>query len=280
MRSGWALAKQSFGVLRTHRGLLSFPLLGALAAMVILVAACGVGLAISHSSDRLTAPTVVLAVIGLYLVIFVGYFFSVGLVAAADEMLRGGQATLRDGLRVSSERAGLIAGWALLSTTVGVVFSAIEEIDIVGPIIGNLLDAAWTLITFVALPVIVIEGTGPFETVRRSGRIFKERWAGQVTGNIGIFAIVFVLGILPSLAVGVAGYLLLQSSDGGAGDAGGAALIALGAILLVISYLTERALSGIFSVALYRYATEDTALGGFSAEQLESAVGAPRGRVA
>src|SRR5262249_20053160 len=153
---GWALAKQSFGVLRTHRGLLSFPLLGALAALVILVAACGVGLAISDSSDRLTAPTIVLAVIWLYLVIFAGYIVSVRLVAAAHEITLGGQASLGYGLRLSSERAGLIAGWALLSTTVGVVFSAIEEIDFVGPIIGNILDAAWTLITFVALPVIVI----------------------------------------------------------------------------------------------------------------------------
>ncbi len=59
-----------------------------------------------------------------------------------DEILRGGEATLGDGLNVSSKRVGAIAGWTLLSMTVGLFFAAIENIDFVGPILARVLDAA------------------------------------------------------------------------------------------------------------------------------------------
>jgi hypothetical protein len=42
--------------------------------------------------------------------------------------------------------------------------------------------------------------------------------------------------------------------------------------------LVSRALSGIFGVVLYRYALEGEAMGGFTVEELESAVKAKRGR--
>ena len=42
--------------------------------------------------------------------------------------------------------------------------------------------------------------------------------------------------------------------------------------------LIQKALSGIFGVALYRYALEGEAVGGFTAEELESAVKVKGGR--
>ena len=51
----------------------------------------------------------------------------------------------------------------------------------------------------------------------------------------------------------------------------------VGAIGLAIALLISKALSGIFGVALYRYATEGQAVGGFTAEELESAVKAKKG---
>ena len=59
---------------------------------------------------------------------------------------------------------------------------------------------AWSLVTFLAVPVIAIEGTGPFETIKRSASLFRERWGQQITGNIAIGAAVFLLGVLPAVA--------------------------------------------------------------------------------
>jgi hypothetical protein len=52
----------------------------------------------------------------------------------------------------------------------------------------------------------------------------------------------------------------------------------LGVIGLAISMLISSALSNIFGVALYRYALDGEALGGFTADELNSAVRTKRGR--
>ena len=54
----------------------------------------------------------------------------------------------------------------------------------------------------------------------------------------------------------------------------------IGVIVLAVAMLISKALSGIFGVALYRYATEGEAVGGFTRDELESAVRAKGGRKA
>ncbi len=98
---------------------------------------------------------------GLYMASFVGIYFSVGLAATADQIFRGQPAGIRDGLSVSRERIGAIAGWAAVSMLVGVVFAVLESISEIGAqIVGAVLNAAWSLITFLAVPVIAIEASG------------------------------------------------------------------------------------------------------------------------
>jgi hypothetical protein len=49
-------------------------------------------------------------------------------------------------------------------------------------------------------------------------------------------------------------------------------LVGVGVTLFVISLLLMRTLSGIFGVALYRFAADGEAPGGFTPDELESAV--------
>ena len=72
---------------------------------------------------------------------------------------------------------------------------------------------AWALVTFMAVPVIAIEGTGPLETLKRSASIFKQKWGQQITGNIAIGGAVFLLGILPAVLLIVAGVVIWPSAS-------------------------------------------------------------------
>ena len=166
-----------------------------------------------------------------------------------------------------------IAGWAALSALVGTAFAALRQGGSLGEvIIGSLGAAAWGLITFLAVPVIAIEGLGPIATLKRSARLFKERWAGQVTGNIAIGGIVAIAGVLPAiLLIGVGAYLWI-SDDGAGGLAAGGALIIVGAALLAVSMLIVQAMRGVFGVALYRFASNGEVTTGFTQADLESAV--------
>jgi hypothetical protein len=271
IRAGWELTKKSWALLRGHPALLRFPVYAAVAALVVLVVVALPGLYLLDSQTS-TVGGIALAAVGVYLAIFVSYYFSVGLAAAADEIFHGREATLADGLRVSRSRVGAIAGWALVSVLVGAVFAAVDSIKGVGPILRVLLSTAWSLITFMAVPVIALEGTGPIETVKRSATLFRSRWAGQVTGNATIGGIVFVVGVLPAMLIGGLGVALWISDGNGGEIAIGAVLVAVGVVMGVLSTLLIRALSGIFGVALYRYAADGDAAGGFTADELQSAV--------
>ena len=272
MRRGWALTKKSWALLREHRALIRFPLYGAAATVLMAVIVLGPGLyLIANQKAALGAP---LAVIGFYLLAVIGIYFSVGLAAAADMIFRGQEASVADGLAVSRSRLSQIAGWAAVSTVVAIILSLLEnQGGLAGAIFGRLLDIGWSLITFLAVPVIALEGTGPFETLKRSASLFKSRWGQQVTGNLAIGGAVFLLGVLPAAVLIVLGIAIWSSTS-----FGGALLVVIGAIGLAVALLIARALSGIFGVALYRYALDGEALGGFSAEDLDSAVRKRRGR--
>jgi uncharacterized protein DUF6159 len=271
IRRGWALTKKSWALLNSHRELVRFPLYGGIATIILGLVFLGPGaFALDQHSYGIGVP---LIVIGIYVLSVVGIYFSVGLAACADRIFRGESATVGDGISVANQRFGAICGWAALSTAIAVIIGALEnQGGFLGDIAGRLVGAAWSLVTFLAVPVIAIEGTGPFPTLKRSASLFRERWGQQITGNLAIGGAVFLLGLLPALILIVVGFLIWPSTG-----IGGGVLVVLGALILCVALLISKALSGIFGVALYRYALDGEVVGGFTQEDLESAVKPKRG---
>lgn len=271
IKRGWALTKKSWALLNGHRELIRFPLYGAVATTLLAIVTLGPGLYLWD--DDQFAGAIPLFVIGVYVLSFVGFYFSVGLAACADMIFRGQEATVSDGLAVARTRLRQISGWAAVSAAISLVMGLLEnQGGALGTLAARLVGMAWTLITFLAVPVIAIEGTGPFETIKRSGSLFRERWGQQITGNIAIGAAIFLLGVLPAAVLIVAGILIWSSAS-----FVGAVLVVIGALVLAIAMLISRALSGIFGVALYRYALDGEVVGGFTQEDMESAVRVKKG---
>jgi hypothetical protein len=266
IKRGWGLTKKSWGLLNEHRELIRFPLYGAVATIVPAILFLGPGLYL-FDQDEL-AGAIPLVVIGVYALSVVGFYFSVALAACADMIFRGQEATVGDGLAVARQRFAQICGWAAVNTAISAAMGVLEnQGGIGGQIAARLVGMAWSLVTFLAVPVIAIEGTGPFETLKRSASIFRSRWGAQITGNIAIGGAVFLFGMLPAILLIVVGVAVWSSAS-----FLGALLVVVGALLLAVALLVSKALSGIFGVALYRYALDGEAVGGFTQEELESAV--------
>ena len=266
IKRGWALTKKSWAVLKAHPSLIRFPLYGGVATTLLAIVTLGPGLYL-WDDDQLAAAIPVIA-IGVYVLSFVGFYFSVGLAACADMIFRGQEATVSDGLAVSRSRIAQISGWAAVSAAISLVMGLLEnQGGTLGQVAARLVGMAWSLITFLAVPVIAIEGTGPFETIKRSASMFRDRWGQQITGNLAIGGAVFLIGILPAAVLIGAGVLVWSSAS-----FLGALLVVIGALVLAIALLISRAVSGIFGVALYRYALDGETVGGFTQEELESAV--------
>ena len=272
IKRGWGLTKKSWALLNGHRELIRFPLYGAVATTLLAIVTLGPGLYLLDQDSL--GGAIPLLVIGVYVLSVVGFYFSVALAAAADMIFRGQtDVTVADGLAVARSRFSQICGWAAVSTAISVLMGVLEnQGGIGGQIAARLVGMAWSLVTFLAVPVIAIEGTGPFETLKRSASMFRERWGQQITGNIAIGGAVFLLGVLPAALLVLAGVLLWSSAS-----FLGALLVVIGALVFAIAMLISRALSGIFGVALYRYALDGEAVGGFTQEELESAVRIKKG---
>jgi hypothetical protein len=152
--------------------------------------------------------------------------------------------------------------WAVLSATVSLVLRAVEErAGIVGRIVVGLVGLAWSLVTFLVLPILVVERIGVVPAVKRSTELFKHTWGENVVTNGGIG----LLGFVASLAGLVVVMPLLMLG-------GPATILGIGiglAWIAVVSCVTTT-LSGIVSLALYRYATGGQ-VPGFSDEQLRGA---------
>ena len=271
MRQGWELTKKSWALLRSNKVLFRFPIYGALSALALVIVLVIPGIYLVDDGQRVIGG--LLVAIGAYGATFVSIYFSVGLAATADGIFHGRNSSFSDGMAVARSHSGAIAGWAALSALVGLIISALQRGGSIGEAIAAMvIGTAWALISFMAVPVLAFEGPGPWTTLKRSASLFKERWVGQVTGNIAIGGIVFLLGVLPAIVLIVGGAYLWASDDGGAGLAGGAVLVAIGAVVLTVSMLIMQAMRAVFGVALYRYATSGEAPATFTEDELRSAV--------
>jgi Family of unknown function (DUF6159) len=272
IKRGWALTKKSWSLLSSHRELIRFPLYGGVATILLGILFLGPGV---YLLDKHTyGGAIPLLIIGIYVLSVIGVYFSVGLAAAANLIFSGQEATVSDGLAVARSRFPQICGWAALSTAIAVVIGLLEnQGGVLGNVAARLVGLAWGLVTFMSVPVIALEGTGPFATLKRSGSIFKQKWGEQITGNIAIGGAVTLFATLPAVALIVIGVVIWPSTS-----FLGALLVLIGAIVLCVALLISKALSGIFGVALYRYATDGQAVGGFTTEELESAVKRKKGR--
>jgi hypothetical protein len=267
---GFRLLEASWKVLQQDRELLVLPLLSFVLIVIAATGFGGIGWAsgLFRDGDGRGTHSVLFYVLafGFYFVTyFISIYFNAAVIGAAMKRLEGGDPTIGDGLRVASSKLGKIAGWAAVAATVGLVLRTLEErAGIFGRIAIAIVGAAWGAITFFVVPVLLFEPVGVGQGLKRSGRLFKERWGEQFTGTVGIGLAMFLIAI-PVVAVAV----LLGAVTPWLGIAFG--VVAIGLLAAIGS-----ALSGVFNAALYRYATTGEASGAFALEDLNGTF-RPRG---
>jgi hypothetical protein len=196
---------------------------------------------------------------------FIVVFFNAAIVACAAVRLGGGNPTIADGLRAAASRLPVIAGWALVSGTVGMILRIIEDrSEKVGQIVAGLLGMAWTIVSFLVVPILVVENKGPLAALKDSTALLKKTWGEQLVSNFS-FGMIFFLLAIPAFGV-----ILL-------GVFAGSKVILITCVVSAVVYLivlalVQSALQAIFQTALYLYARDGQVPEGFQAEVLEGAL--------
>src|SRR5438309_11691902 len=109
--------------------------------------------------------------------------------------------TISDGLKVARENIKRIAGWALVTATIGLILRAIaERFGFLGRIIAGALGAAWGIVTYLVVPVLIFEKIGPWAAVKRSGSLLRQTWGEAAGGYFSLGACVVLLALRGLLA--------------------------------------------------------------------------------
>jgi Family of unknown function (DUF6159) len=269
----WRLIKASIAILNSDGELLALPLVSGLATLIV-------GGALIWQATRdgtLAAMQGGAGFAGLqnyYLWLFVFYlveyfiiiFFNTALVGAAIDRLEGRDPTLRSALGLALRRIGPIFGYAVISATVGIISRLLSErLGIIGKIFGAGIGLAWTIATFLVIPVLAAEGIGPIEAIEKSAGLLRKSWGENLIGNGGISLIMGLLTIPAVIVIAGAGYLFKQNPTLAI------PVLVIGSAALLAVLLVGAALSAIYSASVYYYAVNGEPPAGFDNDLINGA---------
>jgi hypothetical protein len=261
---GFRLARVALEVVTSDRRLLLLPALATLCSLLALAATAVLADRLRGSADavRVIAPVWIAA----YAISFVTIFFNVALVHVVAARWRGETASLRDGLVAARRRLRSIAGWAVLTTTVGLLLQLIERVTlgISQLVIGIVADVAWSVASFFVVPVLVVEQRGPVRSLRRSASVVRSKWMEGLAGvtPIGVATVMLMIPLAGLVFIGFVLFVLGLTIPGMLAIVAG--LVGILAVSVISGALTQ-----VFTLAVYQHATGSLEFEGFPTADLE-----------
>jgi hypothetical protein len=282
LRRGWRISMTALHVLRSEKQLIVFPLFSSVALLLVFfsfiipLVASEFFRGLMHfqaGNDVNKVASNVLVYLVLFAFYFCNYFvivfFNSALVACVLMHFNGEEPTVSDGFRAAFSRLPQILMWALVSATVGVILKIIaERSGKIGEIIANLLGAAWGIMTYFVVPVLVVERVGPFAAIKRSTKIMVKTWGEGIGANFGIGLVMLGLTLLAMIPFFVGMFLVTSL---------GVWALVIGFLttlmLLLVLSLMSSALNAIVITALYQFAAQKRVPPGFKEGTLRKAFG-------
>jgi len=273
----WARSKQlasaSWGLLKHDKELMFLPLISGIASLAVAATFLFPLYLSAKTTDAAGSNTLEMKPFGyvllflMYLVLgYVAIFFKTAMLCGADERMQGGEPTLGSALSGAMSRAGKILPWAIVTATVSVILRSLEErAGILGRIVIGIVGMAWAVVTFLVLPIVVFENVGVGTAIKRSAEMLKRTWGENLIVNLGIGIIAGLL-TLPGILVMVAGAFT------------GSLPVIVAAVAIGVTWIIgvscwSSAMTAVFQLALYRYATQAPLPSEFAAVNLADAFG-------
>jgi hypothetical protein len=273
----WELTKTTFRLIGHDKEMLWFPLLSGIASLIFFAGLVFPWVVLplmrggELAGDVMDAMFVFLFYLGSA---FIATFFNVCVVNTVKTRLEGGDATFMDSLRFAWSRLPQIAGWSLVSATVGLFLHMLDRMaeragavgQILMRILISLMGMAWSVVSLFVVPVMVYDGVGPIDALKRSIETLKETWGEALMGQWGLGLVQFLI-MLPCILLCVVSLVVVSPMGG----------VALGSVLLVWVVvflgliLVFTVANTVYRTALYHYAATGEVPSGYDAGTLEHA---------
>lgn len=268
----WSLMSAAWQLFKEDKKILFFPLISGISCIAV-IAAFAIPLFLTgkwqppgHDAESVQKVLYYGTLFAFYYCnYFVIVFFNAALTSCVMTRMCGGQPTIGEGLRTAASRLPLIAGWALIAATVGLILRLIEDrSEKVGQIVSSLLGTAWTVVTYLVVPILVVERRNPFSALKESTVLLKKTWGEQLVGSFS-FGAVFSILALPAILLVVGVFFTGSLVIIGIG-------IGLAVTYFILLALVQSALQSIFQTAIYLYARNNQVPAGFQEEMLRTAI--------
>ncbi len=277
IKRSFLLVKESFAVLKQDKELLWFPVISGFAMLLLSLSFFAPYIYLSVNSNATNNQNSVFEYIFLFIFYILSYFvitfFNTGLVTCAAIRLNGGDPTFKEGFNNALKHSGKIFLWALFAATIGMVIRIVsEQLGIFGRIFGFFGSLAWNLVTYLIAPVLILDNLSVSESIKSSAALFKKTWGEQVVGE---FSMGTVFGLLALLGLFPIGFIMVSivSSNQDSSFFYIPLLICVGIMIFyfMILGIISSALQGIYTTALYLYATTNKIPSSFSPEVIQHA---------
>ena len=246
------LTKASWRVLRRHPMLACFPILELVTMFVVLFV---VGPIVMHAEP--TWLSLLLLGIALHCV---HVFYAVALTSQALVALRDETPSVGAGFAAALSRPTAIFSLSLVTGTVGFALALLgRSTNAAVKLARFVIGTAWSLATYLAIPVMVQERRGGVPSLRRSGDLFKRTWGETTLSEVGARV---VTGHLALVLLVVAILIIKLFGD--------SALALLMLLALVSTFIgVVGALEAIYRAALYVFASEGVVPAPFGGPELD-----------
>lgn len=220
-------------------------------------------------SPLLTILGIVVLFIYYLIVGAIATYFATAMAGAALRRLDGQDTSFGEGIKIANSRLGTILGFSAISATVGVLLSLLRNNrqgnNPAGAILAAIGGMAWTVATFLVIPVIADRQVNAIGAIKESALLLRKTWGEQIVGSGGLglvfglasVIVVILTGVLAVLAIDIAGLVWT--------------IIAVGVVALIVLAVLNSTLSGIYKAAVYRYAAQRQVAPQFDATLIEGA---------
>jgi hypothetical protein len=249
--TGKQLLRTSLTLFRQNRNMIWLPVLSGVASATVFLAVSGVVAAPLLHAYGLSPWAVLYLCPGMMASTFVGVYFNVALVFAANEQIEGRTISVPQALSMAWSRRRAIFSWALVAALVGVVIQVVENrLGLVGRLLGILGGLAWAVATFLVVPVLAFEDLGPIDALKQSSHLTKTTFGTIARGALR-FGVLMLGWTLLAIAVLCVGAVVALSGMPLLGVP--VAVLGVVGLFVVVMYL---AAAGMYMrTILYRYAT-------------------------
>ena len=268
MARGWRLTRESWSIVSLRPGLLVIPAVSAVATAIAAVALLGpwsldaIG---HHSRERMAVDAAICA----FPFTLISTFCNVAFAALAAAAVDGRPMTVRQAFARARSRLGAIVLWSLIATLVGIVLRSLEQLPVAGGWLGRAAEfiggVAWSLASFFVVPVLALEDATAPEALRTSAATIRRTWGESVTGAVVIGSAFGIAGVFAASVGGIGLGLGL------AGLTPAFALAIVGGVGFAATIVAQSAVSQLFRLAVFRYATGSGAVGPYAVTDLEAA---------